>query len=216
MSLFDEAIAKVNFDVTPQGGSHLGGIPPEEKLTPVRTVHRGHAPSMLFQGVNANGPKAVQHARRTSFNVSGATYPWQVYAKKFAGATSWVVGVNGESNVVDGIGGSGKTVEGLLTNPLDVGDGGWMTPIQGYLYIEGTIVDGAVDGNIMVQIGADLPDAVSSSAGKQTKFTKVLGYIWPMTVGTLTIWQVRQMAYRDVTLLYVTVNGVLCKVPFEM
>ena len=152
------------------------------------------------------------------FGVRPLSSPWTIHVKRVNG--QWVAGVDGHSCVFDGVTHNKVQVEGLLTDPADVDDPGWEPPATGFVYLNGVVRDGEV-GNITVQIStpaASLDDIkrTTASDGAQTGFAHVIGYLWSEVIGSTTRWYVRQEAFSNLTLMYVVVNGVLCKVPFEM
>jgi hypothetical protein len=89
----------------------------------------------------------------------------------------------------------------------------------GFVFLWGTVdKDGVVES---IEIKNDQTSLAYiyrtyALAGKQINFAWVIGYLWSEGTGDDIQWYVRQEAWRNVTLLYVVVNGVLCKVPFEM
>ena len=146
-------------------------------------------------------------------------HPWKIYLQKFG--TEWKVGVDNHSDVYDGVTWTNETVTGLLTNPLDENDEGWAAPQVGFLFLWGTVDENGEVTEIEIkndQAHLDDIKRVDSTDGKQTQFAYVLGYLWSEQVGNSgqVQWYVRQEASRHVTLMHVVVNGVLCKVPFEM
>lgn len=146
-------------------------------------------------------------------------HPWKIYVKNFGTTTpNWRMGIEAHSDVYDGISYSKKSVAGLLVDSTNQFDPGWRGVTQGFAYLEGTVSSDLSITAINIKYGPDLGalERVSSSEGKQTKFTYVLGYVWSSGEGTSVKWLVRQEAFRHVTLLPVSVEGVLCKVPFGM
>jgi len=145
-------------------------------------------------------------------------HPWKIYLQKIDGA--WKVGVDNHSDVYDGVTWTKLTVTGLLTDPADPADAGWASPAAEYLFLWGTMnVDGITVDSIEIKNDQDdLADIkrVDSTAGLQTQFAWVIGYLWSTGTGDAIKWHYRQECNRHITMLYVVVNGVLCKVPFEM
>jgi hypothetical protein len=151
------------------------------------------------------------------FGAKPLAEPWTIYLKYFA--SGWKVGVSNQSDVYDGITWTKCPVTGLLEDPDNENDSGWAAPRTGFLFLWGTVnTDGEVTSIVLKNDQASLADIkrVDSAAGKQTKFAYVIGYLWSEQIGSTVQWYVRQEASRHVTLMYVVVNGVLCKVPFEM
>ena len=146
-------------------------------------------------------------------------HPWEIILKNRGPDNGgWKVGVENKSDVYDGVTWTKKTVSGLLSGPLD-SDTGWTAPQEGYVYLHGIVNTSGVVTQIDLdwgETGLSNIERVKSASGKQTDFHFVLGYIWSETINGNTMWYVRQEAWRHLTLMYVVVNGVLCKVPFEM
>ena len=144
--------------------------------------------------------------------------PWNIYLRNIGG--DWKFGVDGHSDVYDGVTWDKITVTGLLVDPADDADAGWSSPSGGFIFLWGTMgEDGIAVDSIEVkndQNSLDDIKRVDSSDGKQTHFAHVLGYLWSTGSGADTQWYFRKEAFRHVTLLSVVVNGVLCKIPFEM
>jgi hypothetical protein len=147
-------------------------------------------------------------------------HPWKIYLSKNA-ANRTVFGVETQSDVYDGFDWDEKPVEGLLTRKDDIEDPYWIIPKEGYIFLWGEIDEDGVIGKIEVkndqQELANIYRAKVNSEGKQTHFAHTLGYIWKTSdePGSDT-WLVRQDANRHLTMIYVVINGVACKIPFEM
>jgi hypothetical protein len=147
-------------------------------------------------------------------------HPWKIYLSKNA-ANRTVFGIEYQSDVYDGFDWDKKTVTGLVTRRDDIDDPGWKIPTEGYIFLWGEIDEDGVIGKIEVkndqQELENIYRAKVNSEGKQTHFAHTLGYIWKTSdePGSDT-WLVRQDANRHLTMIYVVINGVACKIPFEM
>jgi len=144
-------------------------------------------------------------------------HPWTIFFKSISGSIKF--GVEFHSDVYDGMSWDKITVSGLTEDPSNDSDPGWHSPDEGFVFLWGTVdEDGVVTDIDVLNDQASLDDIVrvTSVDGIQTKFAWVLGYIWNAGTELAPQWLVRQEAFRHVTLMYVVVNGVLCKVPFEM
>lgn len=148
------------------------------------------------------------------------SHPWTIHlSKNETGRT--VFGVEYQSDVYDGVSWDKKTVTGLVEKKDDKKDPGWKIPTRdSYIFLWGEIKEDGSVGKIEVKNDqTDLENIyrVNVENGKQTHFAHTLGYIWKTSKDQESDnWLVRQDANRHLTLLYVVVNGVLCKVPFEM
>lgn len=185
--------------------------------------------SRLISMLSQYSPKFIEDAKGMKYEVLGKDIgrkskakelatPWKIYLKNFQ--AGWKFGVEYHSDVYDGVSWTTIPVSGLLTDPADENDAGWKFPKKGFVFLWGTMkADGATVDKIEVkndQESLEFIKRVDSEDGKQTQFAYVLGYLWSEGAGGNIQWYVRQEAWRHVTLLYVNVNGVLCKVPFEM
>lgn len=143
--------------------------------------------------------------------------PWTIIVRYTR--SGWRAGISGDSDVYDGVSWSKITVSGLLSNVENENDAGWNGVRTGFVYLKGTVDADLNVTRIDVEWGkTSLGDIqrVEASGGKQKSFAFVLGYLWSEGSGDNIQWYVRQEAWRHITLMYVVVNGVLCKVPFEM
>lgn len=156
-----------------------------------------------------------------SVGATELSHPWKIHLGKFGTPAEWKVGVDYHSDVYDGVTWTKQTVTGLLTDPSDPADAGWKSPQVGYVFLWGQLDESGAITSIEVKNDQDEldPDAmlrVKAVDGKQTEFIWVIGYLWSSGAGENIRWYYRQECNRHVTLLHVVVNGVLCKVPFEM
>ena len=154
-------------------------------------------------------------------DIAELAHPWKIYLRniKTGESNNWKFGVSNQSDVYDGITWSKSSVTGLLTDPGNSNDSGWRAPQTGFVFLWGTVgTDGTIKSIALKNDQASLADIkrVDSASGKQTQFAHVLGYLSFESSGDGGMWIARQEAFRHVTLMYVVVNGVLCKVPFEM
>jgi hypothetical protein len=132
---------------------------------------------------------------------------------------AWKYGISKESYVFDGITSTTCPVTALLEDPDNINDPGWKNPAVGFVFLWGTVKsDGSIENIVIKNDQTSLENIYRTYAydGKQTKFAWVIGYLWSEGSGDSLQWYVRQECNRNVSLLYVVVNGVLCKVPFEM
>jgi len=145
-------------------------------------------------------------------------HPWTIRIKKID--SSWKAGISHRSDVYDGMTWTKKTVTGLFTSDAPQEDNaGWIPVEAGFVYLKGTVDSEGEITAINVEWGEAALSGifrVKSAAGQQTEFAWVIGYLWSSGTGDSIAWYYRQEAWRHITLLYVVVNGVLCKVPFEM
>lgn len=143
--------------------------------------------------------------------------PWTIHRQIKNGTVQF--GIEYNSEIYDGVNLEHKPISGLLENYQDSDDAGWENAQVGFVYIKGTILDSVVTA-IDVNWGEDNKSNINrvlSVDGEQTEFSWIIGYIYKYTDDDGDdVWYLRQECNRNLTLLYVIVNGVLCKVPFEM
>jgi len=167
--------------------------------------------------IEGQGRYRVRGVKTGLFDGTALPTPWQIRFQQEDNGT-WQFGVDSDSDVYDGVNFTHVPVTGLLTDYTNPADNGWKTPKTGFVFLWGTMkADGVTVDKIEVkndQTSLDYIKRVDSPSGKQTHFAFVLGYLWQDS--TTGQWWARQEAWRHVTLLYVVVNGLLCKVPFEM
>ena len=151
-------------------------------------------------------------------NVLQLDHPFYIHSltKTVDGVPTTWFGVDYNSSVRDGVSWTNVTITGLLTTPSPTDDdAGWQDSAVGYIYLEGGMEADGTCSSISVEVGAaDMSEKprIESDSGVQTVWRAIIGYVWQDG----DTWYVRQEASRDFTLMYVVVNGVLCKVPFVM
>jgi len=199
-------------------------------LTETRTVLKKIDAFLRSFGVNsitsADGKIYNALSRVAGAGPAGAIaldHPWRITMKMMPGTPPVMkFGVSFRSDVYDGISWEKSTVTGLFTtdSPTD-DDAGWHNAATGFVFLWGQLNDSGVITSIEVKndqttLSQTAMPRVKSVSSKQTEFIWVIGYLWSMTSGSTTQWYYRQECNRHITLMYVVVNGVLCKVPFEM
>ena len=164
---------------------------------------------------SSGGSSITNRFARSASAENKLRHPWEIFlspdGKRF--------GVEYKSDVYDGYGYDKITVSGLVRKADDESDPGWTTPTEGYIFLWGKVTDGEIE-SITVKNDQNSLDniyrAYFDSEGKQINFAHVLGYIWNSGTADSPDWQIRQSAWRDITLLYVAVNGAIAKATFEM
>jgi hypothetical protein len=166
---------------------------------------------------SSGGSSITNRFARSASVENELRHPWEIFLspdeKKF--------GVEYKSDVYDGYNFDKITVSGLVEVSDNQNDPGWKTPQEGYIFLWGTVDPGS--GEITkIEIKNDQDDLQYiarlsfNGDGKQTNFAHVLGYIWNSGTVSSPSWQIRQSAWRDITLLYVVINGQAGKATFEM
>jgi hypothetical protein len=167
---------------------------------------------------SSGGSSITNRFARSSSTESQLRHPWEIFLspdeKKF--------GVEYYSDVYDGYNfDKFNGITGLVKKSDDPNDPGWKTPTEGYIFLWGT-VDPETGEITKIEIKNDQEDLQNiarlsfNGDGKQTNFAHVLGYIWNNGTSDSPDWEIRQSAWRDITLLFVAINGQLGKATFEM
>ena len=142
-------------------------------------------------------------------------HPWKIYLSD----DNTKFGVEYKSDVYDGFNYDKITVTGLVKVLDDQNDPGWTTITEGYIFLWGTVVNGVVE-SITVKNDQNSLDNIYrlkfDSENKQTNFAHVLAYIYNNGTAQSPDWKIRQTAWRDISLIYVVVNGVVGKATCEV
>lgn len=90
----------------------------------------------------------------------------------------------------------------------------WTTVQEGYVVLEGEVNENGIVSNLEINGPLEeLPERIKISEGPlpiQTNFAIELGYLYQDENGK---WKVIQTAFQNLTLYYVSLSGVLCKIP---
>ena len=165
---------------------------------------------------SSGGSSITNRFARSASAENKLRHPWEIFlspdGKRF--------GVEYKSDVYDGYGyDKFNGITGLVEKADDENDPGWTTPREGYIFLWGKVTDGEIESITIKNDQNSLNyiyRASFDSEGKQINFAHVLGYIWNSGTADSPDWQIRQSAWRDITLLYVAVNGAIAKATFEM
>ena len=166
---------------------------------------------------SSGGSSITNRFSRSSSADNRLRHPWEI----FLSPDGTKFGVEYKSDVYDGYNFDKVTVTGLVEKSDDENDPGWKTPTQGYIFLWGTIdPESGEITKIEVKNDQDQLEYIYrlqfNSEGKQINFAHVLGYIWNEGEADSPSWQIRQSAWRDITLLFVVINGQGGKGTFEM
>ena len=164
---------------------------------------------------SSGGSSITNRFSRSSSVTEELGHPWKIYLSE----DNTKFGVEYKSDVYDGFNYDKITVTGLVEVLDNENDPGWKTITEGYIFLWGTVADGEVT-SITVKNDQDSLDNISrlkfDSENKQTNFAHVIGYIWNNGTAQSPDWKIRQIGWRDISLMYVVVNGVVGKATFEV
>ena len=165
----------------------------------------------------SSGGSSITNRFARSSSQNQLRHPWEI----FLSPDETKFGVEYKSDVYDGYNFDKVTVSGLVEKSDDPNDPGWKTPTEGYIFLWGTI-DPESGEITKIEVKNDQNQLENiyrlhfNGEGKQTNFAHVLGYIWNEGATNPPSWQIRQSAWRDITLLFVVINGKAGKGTFEM